>query len=267
MTIFWATGTVSIFRHEEYCHATAPLKTHRVVFVAPNSICKSRVGTSLLDENLHRPQFESQRSTSSRLGFSLVVHEIEGLIIRTRIDTLMDHRKPASRRDGASDHHDGYQYPPEHSARQYYQSAPPPPQMAFYGSYPPRLPYPHPPYTGWSGMVGGDPMSSPPPEGFHPPPFDPRFDGRRNATAVTPDTHVMPPAEFMSPPSNVKKRSCTSSNSLSPSKRVCQGKLFVGSIIVAAIVGWRDWSSLRHRAGHIIFILVGSSRLSIEILT
>jgi len=142
----------------------------------------------------------------------------------------MEPRKSTSRKDDGAADHDGYQhFPPDPHGRQYYQSAPPPPSghMGFYGNYPPRHhQYPPPPY-GWPGMSGGgDPMSSPPPEGFHaapPPPFDHRYDGRRNPTAVTPDAHVMPPAEFLSPPSNVKKRSLATNSSLSPSKRVCKG--------------------------------------------
>ena len=149
----------------------------------------------------------------------------------------MEQRKPPSRRDGGgSTDQDGYHYPPEPHIPQYYQSAPPPPpHMTYYGGYPPHYQYPPPPHGSWPGMAGGDRMSSPPSEGFHPPGFDPRYDGRRNATAVTPDTHIMPPAEFLSPPSNVKKRSGASSNSLSPSKRVCKGKLSFGIIVAARV--------------------------------
>jgi hypothetical protein len=149
---------------------------------------------------------------------------------------MAEYRKPPSRRDATG--HEGYNFPPEQHARQYYQSAPPPPpppNMAFYPSYPPQHQFSHPPYGGWPGMVGGDPISPSAPEGFHAPAFDPRYDGPRNAAAVTPETHVMPPAEFTSPPSTVKKRPSNTNNSLSPSKRVCKGKLRYRS---ASLFSW-----------------------------
>lgn len=137
----------------------------------------------------------------------------------------MSDRKPTSRREGVDQ--EGYHYPPEHPPPPHYynQSATPIHPMSTYASYPPRHQYGHPPppYGGWQTGMRGDPMSSPPSEGFHPPYH--RYPPRPNAAAVTPEqAQMVPPVEFMSPPSNVKKRPFASTSSLSPSKRVRTGK-------------------------------------------
>jgi len=80
--------------------------------------------------------------------------------------------------------------------------------------YPYPGPYAHP------GMMGQDHTASPPQQGFHPPLHRPYpGPGGRNMTAVTPDSGQVMPAEFMSPPSNMKRRTMTPGSSLSPSKR------------------------------------------------
>ncbi len=145
----------------------------------------------------------------------------------------MSDRKPKARREGAE--HEGYHYPPEHHPPPHYhgQSAPPPHPMSAYATYPPRHPYGHPPlpYGGWHPGMRADPMSSPPADGFHPP--YPRYPPRPNPTAVTPEqAQMMPPAEFMSPPSNVKKRPYGLTSSLSPSKRVRAGKISLTMVVL-----------------------------------
>lgn len=138
----------------------------------------------------------------------------------------MSDRKPGARREGAEQegyHHPADQPPPPHF---YHQSGPPPPpHMTTYANYPPRQQYAsYPPYGAWQPGMRNDHLPSPPSDGFHPPYH--RYPPRRNPTAVTPDQgHMVPPAEFMSPPSTVKKRPFASSSSLSPSKRIRKGKL------------------------------------------
>ena len=113
-------------------------------------------------------------------------------------------------------HHYDPSFPP------YYQSSHHP--MATYANYPPpprqQYPYPYPPYPGHRS----DPASSPP-EGFHPPLH--RYPPRRNPTAVSPESSQAMPAEFMSPPPNMKRRALTPGSSLTPSKRARTGESFL----------------------------------------
>lgn len=128
--------------------------------------------------------------------------------------------------------------------------------MSTYASYPPRHQYGHPPppYGGWQPGMRGDPMSSPPSEGFHPPYH--RYPPRPNAAAVTPEqAHMVPPVEFMSPPSNVKKRPFASTSSLSPSKRVRTGKKTPDHGRVGGSLGCNVCSSLGQ--------LIGSSHIRV----
>lgn len=137
----------------------------------------------------------------------------------------MSDRKPRPRttgRDPPSEeayHRSQEQHPPPH----YYQPAPPPPpHMATYASYPPRQQFAPPPYPHYHGPPPhrGDPAASPPSEPFHPPLH--RYQPRRNP--ITPESGQLVPAEFVSPPSNVKRRTLTpGSHSLTPSKRARTG--------------------------------------------
>ena len=123
----------------------------------------------------------------------------------------------------------GHYHQPE--SPYYYQSAPTqqqPQQHMAYTAYPPRQHYghPYPPHYANRNMGPGDPMASSSPQGgFHPPlhRYPPRG---RNLTAVTPDSGHVVPADFMSPPSNVKRRALTPGSSLSPSKKARTGTFF-----------------------------------------
>jgi hypothetical protein len=100
--------------------------------------------------------------------------------------------------------------------------------MPPYASYPPpRQHYGH-PYPGPYGPppprnFGPDHMASSPPQGFHPPLHRYPPPSGRNLTAVTPESGQMMPADFMSPPSNMKRRTLTPGSSLSPSKKARTG--------------------------------------------
>jgi hypothetical protein len=175
----------------------------------------------------------------------------------------MTDRKPRARREVAEQeasshypHHPAEQGPPP---PHYYQSAPPPPHMAAYASYPTRQQYAH-SYAAWQPGMRGDPASSPPAEGFHPPPYH-RYPPRRNPTAVTPEQgHLAPPAEFMSPPSNVKRRPFASGSSLSPSKRLRTGTFLahgVRSLRCFHSLGCNSRSPLSHRIASICPCMYG----------
>lgn len=113
---------------------------------------------------------------------------------------------------GPNYHHPESQYPDNYHSVS--------PHMATYASYPPppRQQYAY-PYHQYHGHRG-DPSSSPP-EGFHPPLH--RYLPRSNPNAVSPESGQVMPAEFMSPPSNVKRRTLTPGSSLTPSKRARTG--------------------------------------------
>jgi hypothetical protein len=134
----------------------------------------------------------------------------------------MSSRKPAPRlRTGTSESADSNHFPPD-SYNHYNPSAPTQqPHGAAYAGYPPRQHYAH-AYPGHypPRNMGPDQLSSSPPQGFHPPLHQgyPPPSGR-NLTAVTPESGQIMPPDFMSPPSNMKRRPLTPGSSLSPSKK------------------------------------------------
>ena len=140
----------------------------------------------------------------------------------------MSDRKPRARtrreldEESAADYYQHYQHHPNPPRYQ------PPQHMAAYAAYPPppRQQFAYPPYPQYGHARGGEHLSSSSAamhEGFHPPahPYPPR----PSATAVTPESGQLLPAEFISPPSNVKRRQLTPGSSITPSKKARKGKV------------------------------------------
>ena len=140
---------------------------------------------------------------------------------------MSSRKDPPRTRPGSGEGSDSGPYHP-HEPQYYpqYQSAPPQQHMH---QYPPgyhmRPPhgYPYPGHYGPPGMMAPDHTASSPQQGFHPPLHRYPGPGASNMTAVTPDSGQIMPAEFMSPPSNMKRRTMTPGSSLSPSKRARSG--------------------------------------------
>ena len=108
-----------------------------------------------------------------------------------------------------------YYYPPQSAPTQQQTQQP----MTAYPTYPPTQHYghPYPPHYGNRNM-GYDPLPNSSPQGLLAPHMPYPRTGR-NLTAVTPESGNLLPADFRSPPSNMKRRTLTPGSSISPSKK------------------------------------------------
>eukprot|EP00980_Cylindrotheca_fusiformis_P029188 scaffold22748_cov182-Cylindrotheca_fusiformis.AAC.2 len=144
---------------------------------------------------------------------------------------MSSRKAPPRARSGGGEGSDSGQYHQPDSSYYPYQSAPPQQHMPPYASYPPpRQQYGH-PYPGPYGPppprnFAPDYMASSPQQGFHPPLHRYPPPTGRNMTAVTPESGQIMPADFMSPPSNMKRRTLTPASSLSPSKKARSGAFY-----------------------------------------
>jgi hypothetical protein len=158
---------------------------------------------------------------------------------------MSDHQRArnTTRRELETEQELAPDYPHSHE-QHYYQPTRPPSHMATYANYPPRQQYPPPPYPPYHGAPRNDISASPPSDGFHPPVH--RYAPRRNP--ITPESSQMVPAEFMSPPSKVKRRGLSPrSHSLTPSKRARTGRFSQHFFVIVDHAYWIGCFSVESR--------------------